>query len=315
MRIPPVLVMPGRKLALDPYEDPVIQGRRLRTAIRSIRGRMTQKDLAAALDWSVSKVVRIENGDTGISTTDLRALLAECGVREPARIDELVALARMSRRQAWAPYKELLPKNFLEYLSLEAVATTLRTYEASLLPGLLQTEEYATAIISAYREDSSDVTRARLVQLRMERQELLDRAAHQFSFVIDESSLRRLIGGSIELMRRQFEHLIAVADKPNVTLMVVPFGAGQYSGMGGPFVHLEFAGGPGDDDLVYLETAYNDFLIRTGTDDRRRFLETFFELEALARPAGELRRFTDRALEEMVIYQTNFGEPSARPDE
>jgi transcriptional regulator with XRE-family HTH domain len=287
---------------LDPNEDPVIQGRRLRAAIRAARvdAGKTQRDLATALDWSVSKVVRIENGDTGISTTDLRALLEQCDVLTRERVEELVRLARMSRRQAWAPYRDIFPRAFLSYLRLEASAATIRTFESNLVPGLLQTEEYAAAVIGAYRgDDASEVTIARLVQARMERQELLDRIDdHSFVFLIDESALRRRIGSSHKLMERQFEHLRQAAGKPNVTIAVVPFSAGQYSAMAGPFVHLEFSG-PGDDDLVYLETGYGDFLIRDTLDETRRFLETFLELESIAAPADQLEVFLRIASEEL----------------
>ncbi|WP_430785904.1 helix-turn-helix domain-containing protein [Actinoplanes sp. G11-F43] len=287
---------------MEPNEDPVIQGRRLRTTIRSLRvgAGMTQREIADALYWSTSKVVRIENGDTGISVNDLRALLDLCGVRDTDRVNELIQLARMSRRQNFMPFREILPRNFLNYLRLESSARSIRDFGPTVLPGLLQTEEYATAIIGAYRgpENSPDVI-ARLVQLRMERQELIDRGEdRRFHFIIDESVLRRLVGGSRQLMERQFDHLVAVAGKPNVTIGVVPFSAGQYNGMGGPFIHLELSG-PGEDDSIYLETGYGDHLIRDTPDETRHYLEIFLDLEVMVRDSASLAEQIERARSEL----------------
>ncbi|MFI1990817.1 helix-turn-helix domain-containing protein [Actinoplanes sp. NPDC020271] len=272
----------------DQYEDPVIQGRKLRAAIRSMRvnAELTQRDVANDLYWSVSKVVRIENGDSRISVNDLRALMDRCGLDDPDQREELIRLSRMSRRQNFLPYRDIVHRNFLTYLRLESIARTIRTFESSIIPGLLQTEEYARAIIGAYRApDSAESTIALLVQLRMERQEILDRGEdRRFQFIIDESALRRSVGGSKELMERQFEHLLSVAEKPNVTVGIIPFSAGQYTGMGGPFVHLELSG-PGEDDSIFLETAYGDYFARDAADDTRRYLEVFLELEAISEAA------------------------------
>ncbi|GAB3964267.1 helix-turn-helix transcriptional regulator [Plantactinospora veratri] len=281
---------------MDESEDPAVQARRLRSVLRTARSQagLTQKEVAVALDWSVSKFVRIENGETGISTNDLKALLSHYGVTDETEVDALVKLARMSRRQLLTPYRDILPRSFINYLGLEATASVLRTYESSVIPGLLQTEEYATAVICGARGlPAPDSAAERMVQVRLERQESLDRLERKFSFIIDEAALHRRVGRSRRLMRRQFDRLRTVAERPNVTLRIVPFNVGEYIGMGTPFVYLEFPG-PGDDDLVHLENSHGGSVIRDSLDDTRRLLEIFLMLEDVAAPADQLGAFLEQ---------------------
>src|SRR5256885_4093000 len=137
-------------------ETPVTQQRRLRAELKRAREQsgMTQKEVAEALDWSPSKVIRIETGAVIISTSDLMALLPHYGVTDRKRIDTLVEVARASRKQAWwDDYRPYYDQQFLTFLGYEASTIRMRAFQALLVPGLLQTPAYTNAIMRAYTDD------------------------------------------------------------------------------------------------------------------------------------------------------------------
>src|SRR5438477_3975398 len=129
--------------------DPTVQRRRLRAELRSARTEagLTQRQAAEALDWSPSKLLRIENGSVSISTTDLKALLALYGIQDPVKIEELVRMAQSARRHTWSAYRDVFSHEFIVYLGYESSASIIRQVEPLLIPGLLQTEEYADVIL------------------------------------------------------------------------------------------------------------------------------------------------------------------------
>ena len=135
---------------MDATPGPLVQRRRLRTELRRARAEadLTQDQVADAMDWSLSKIIRIETGAVGISTNDLRALLSLYKIHGPDRVHELVELARASRQPSWlSKYRGDISPQYLQYIEYEQAASVLRTYEPLLIPGLLQTEEYAAAIM------------------------------------------------------------------------------------------------------------------------------------------------------------------------
>jgi transcriptional regulator with XRE-family HTH domain len=283
-------------------QDPALQGRRLRTALRKarIRAGLTQQEAALSLDWSRSKIRRIEIGESHISTPDLRALLDLYGVTDAVAVSDLVAMARRSRWKRWDDYRDVLPRGFVTYLGFESSAATIREYESSVVPGLLQTEEYMRITLRAMSGSdfpAEDIERR--VQARRERQELLYReggpSAH---FIIDEAALRRRVSPGTSVMPRQLEYIRRLACRPNVSVQILPFAAGEHAGMAGPFIHLEFPGRT-DADLVYLERNRNDFVERNSTHDTQRYLTFFRQLEGKALPAAGLDRFIDTLLADM----------------
>jgi transcriptional regulator with XRE-family HTH domain len=235
--------------------SPLVQRRRLRGGLRQARqdAGLTQEHVATAMDWSLSKVIRIENGATGISTNDLRALLSLYQITDPPRVQDLIELARSARERSWwSTYKDAASPDFLRYVEQEASASAMRFYDHIVIHGLLQTEEYAALVIREFNDERHTGQQVdRRIELRLKRQELLARAhPPALAFLHDEAALRRRVG-SPAVMRRQLNHLAELADQPNLTLEVIPFTAGVLNGIGEAFAILDFPGN--DDPVLFLE--------------------------------------------------------------
>jgi transcriptional regulator with XRE-family HTH domain len=278
--------------------DPVVLRRRLQLELRKSREATgeSQKDVADALVWSPSKLLRIENGTVGITVTDLRALLDHYGVRDRRRVDELIKLAQGSRRLNTATYGTSVPQSTIKFWNLRASAVRVRQFETLLIPGLLQTEEYAREVIKAYSTphlSESDIDDR--VAARMDQKSLLDREGRpHIYFMIDEAALRRWVGGA-EVMRNQIEQLKKEADRPGITIQALPFELGVHGGIQGPFQILEFA--EGADYVLYLDDASGGVASRDMEEETERYLTLFWDLERIAtKPGKELVAFLDRVL-------------------
>jgi transcriptional regulator with XRE-family HTH domain len=158
--------------------SPLVQRRRLRTELKKARQEsgLTQDQVAGETDWSLSKIIRIESGSSGISVTDLKALLQLYGVKDPEQVNSLVALARAARgRSWWSAYRGIAPHSLLQLIEYESAASIVRQFETLFIPGILQTEDYASAVIENYYDErpGSDFVRA-LVELRIRRESLFD---------------------------------------------------------------------------------------------------------------------------------------------
>lgn len=202
---------------------------------------------------SESKMSRLERGVVRFKENDVRDLLTLYGVTDEEEQDQLVSLARQGNKPGWwQRYSDIFPSGFDPYVGLEEAATRIRTYEAHYVPGLLQTEEYARAVIAAGNPKASAEEVERRVSLRMTRQRLLSQPdAPKLWAIVDEAALRRFIGGS-EVMRAQLEHLRAATKSPNVTLQVLPFSSGASAAEGVAFTVLRFSE-PELPDVVYVE--------------------------------------------------------------
>ena len=232
--------------------DPVTMRRKLRVELKRLRTALgfTQRHVADQLDWSQSKVIRIENGSVAVGVTDLQALLRLYRVDDQAAIDSLVEMARGSKRLPFTDYKDVLPPETLRFFAYESSASIIRQVQNILVPGLLQPEEYARALLGWWGLDEPRV--AQLWAARLERQELLDRSEPpEMFFILDEAVVYRPVGGE-GVMRNQRARLLELAERPRITIQVVPFAAGAYAGMRGPFNYLEFPGAD-DPDVLYLE--------------------------------------------------------------
>jgi transcriptional regulator with XRE-family HTH domain len=218
--------------------------RQLGRYLRDLRGqaRLTVKAAAAQLEWSEAKIWRIETGQTSLRSLDVEQMCRVYGA--PADLTEaLMALARETKARGWwLSYGDVIPEGFDVYIGLEEAASRLCWYESELVPGLLQTEDYARTLITTDNPGVSDEEIERRVQLRIARQALLTRvtAAPDLRVVLNEAILRRPIGDE-SIMAAQLSRLASVGALPNVSIKVMPFGVGLHYGiMSGPFVMLEF---------------------------------------------------------------------------
>jgi transcriptional regulator with XRE-family HTH domain len=225
-----------------------IQLRQLRQA-----GHITTAEAAEVIRATPSKISRLERGRTTAKQRDVADLLSRYGVTDSAEREELLELARQTSAPGWwQQYGDVLPRWFESYIGLETAASVIRSYELQFVPGLLQTEEYARAVISISNAHASAEEIAHRVSLRMRRQDLLTGpGAPEMWAVLDEAALRRSPGGP-EVMRAQLEHLLRVTELPNVTLQIVLFDTGPHAAAGGPFSILRFPE-PDLPDVVYLE--------------------------------------------------------------
>jgi transcriptional regulator with XRE-family HTH domain len=262
--------------------SPVVQRRRLRTELRRERldAGLTQEQVATAMDWSLSKLIRIENGTVGISTNDLKAILAHYKIDDGRSVD-MLALARGARERSWwSAYRDASPR-LIQLIENESASFIIRNFQPMLIPGLLQTEEYAATIIRNLSPEAPDRDVSAAIEIRMKRQQLLQQPDTPLMFfIVDEAAVRRLVGGQAG-MRRQIQRLLDESDKPTVTFEVVPFGAGAHPGMQGPFMLFEFPDAA-DDDALYLESPDNTILTRDDAEGISRFRDRFELLRDLS---------------------------------
>jgi transcriptional regulator with XRE-family HTH domain len=234
--------------------SPTVRRRRLALELRRLReaARLTCEEVAEHLECSASKISRVETGRVSVSPRDVRDMLELYGVPTAQR-ESLVQLARDSRQKGWwHAYSDTMQPQMATYIGLESAASEIRIYEVSLIPGLLQTEDYARAVIRAGMVNSPAEDIERRVSLLMARQPAVVRDdPPKVWAVLDEAALRRRVGGS-GLMRLQLEHLLAQAALPNVAVQVIPFGGGAHPAMGRPFIILVFPERV-DTDVIYLE--------------------------------------------------------------
>ena len=258
----------------------------------------TQRQVAEALDWSPSKVTRIESGSVSLSVTDLRALLGYYGVADLDLTERLVDLARRSRRarSPFAAYADVFSPVALRFFDFEHTATWIGELELLVVPGLLQTEEYARALMTVHALAADKAER--FVSSRRVRQQLLDRAdTPTLSFIVDESVLLRRIGGPT-VMRTQLQRLLDVADRAHVEIRVLPLTLGEHVGLRGPFVLLRFDGTT-DADVVYIEQRRGDALFQDEVEVIANHRRLFAELEKRAAPPDELHTYVERARERL----------------
>jgi transcriptional regulator with XRE-family HTH domain len=262
-------------------QSPTVRRRRLALELRRLReaARLTCEEVAEHLECSASKISRVETGRVSVSPRDVRDMLKLYGVPEQQR-DSLVQLSRDSRQKGWwHAYGDINPQ-FATYVGLESAASEIRVYEVNLIPGLLQTEEYARTMIRSGTMNGNLADVDRMVALRMARQPALTRNDPPMLWtVVDEAALRRRVGGT-ELMRSQLEHVLELSSLKNVAMQVIPFGAGAHPAMGRPFVILVFPERI-DPDVVYLEDLTSAFYLED-VDEVDRYNVFFNHLRATA---------------------------------
>jgi transcriptional regulator with XRE-family HTH domain len=269
--------------------DPVTMRRKLRVELRRLRTArdLTQRHVAGQLDWSQSKVIRIENGSVAVGVTDLEAMLRLYGVDDQDTIASMSDMARGSKKLPFTDYKAVLPAKTLRFFAYESSASIIREVQPLLVPELLQTEEYARALLSSWGTEATRINQ--LWAARQERQELLDRPeAPEMFFILDEVAVRRPVG-SDGIMSRQRDRLLELNTRPRISVQVMRVDVGVNVELHGPFVHLEFPG-VDDRDVLYLEDPMGDYVFHDEEGVTNQYLDTFLALEKIALPAKNLEK-------------------------
>ncbi|MEU8969529.1 helix-turn-helix transcriptional regulator [Streptomyces monashensis] len=274
--------------------DPALERRRVRFALRAFRNdaRMSQPEVAEHLDWSPSKVIRIEGGSVGVSVTDLRALLDLYGVTDGTIRSDLEQATRESRRPPWwHRFRDVVTPPFAVFLGLEGAASELSAFDPTLVPGLLQTEAYTRALLSKLPPERTDA----IVRLRTERQHRLLRATAagpRLRFLLDEAALRRAVGGAAT-MREQLARLKSDAALAHVELSVVPFARGAYPVLREGSIALTFQSG---DDVLFVEGPNGALTTRDDQTAVDEFLTRFEASRKEAVSGDEAIAFIDEVL-------------------
>lgn len=287
-------------------DDPAISRRRLKGDLRTARADagMTREEAAAALDWSLSKLVRIETGEQGVSVTDLRAMLQLYKVTDKGTVQDLTELARSSRGQTWwSGYRDVVSKQYGQLLGYEGSASYIRTFHPLLVPGLLHTDDYAFEL---RRVRMPEDQARKLVNLLAERQGRLFEQSKppELSFVFGEEALYRIIGGPA-IMRSQLRHLLDTTKMDSVSVRIVPFGVGAHPGLIGPFTLLGLQ--DSGEDLLFMEGPAADIVNRDDQEVIIAFTEDFEKLRALAVSEDETSALIRERIEQ--LSQTRRGEP------
>ncbi|MET8564706.1 helix-turn-helix transcriptional regulator [Streptomyces flaveolus] len=262
---------------------PAVRRRKLGAELRMLRtgAGLTSGEAARLVGWHQSKVSRVETGASGVKPADLRLLLDAYQVRDTHLRELLLMLAGSEdaggRHRWWHAYRGVLPPTYRDFISLESQASAMRTLETTVVPGLLQTPEYARAVTRAAVKGLDEERLDTLVEVRLARQDVLrSDPPLVLSAVLDEAVLRREVGGP-EVMARQLERLMEAARLPQVRLQVLPFAAGAHVGLTGPFVIFSFPS-TSDLDVVVLDQLTSSLYLER-KEDLMAYSEAFNALQ------------------------------------
>ena len=278
---------------------PTVQRLVLGGHLRRLReqANMTTERAAASIRGSHSKISRMEHGRVGFKERDIADLLTLYGVLGGPEREALLNLAKEASTPGWwQAYSDILPNWVEPYFGLEAAASFIREFELQFIPGILQIEEYARAVIRLGTLTSEDEI-VRRAKARISRQEIFLRdEPPKIWAVLDEGALRRHIGGR-QVMRAQLEHLIDMCEHPHVTLQILPFSAGAHRAMGGPFTILRYTE-PDLRDVVYIEQLTSALYLDKPTEVDA-YLEVIEEVCLQAEPAARTPGFLKMVLEKL----------------
>nr|WP_202554939.1 helix-turn-helix transcriptional regulator [Streptomyces sp. SID4950] len=246
--------------------NPTVRRRRLGQELRRLREikGMTAEEVAERLLVSQSKISRLENGRRSISQRDVRDLCGVYEVEDHRIVDSLMQMAKDSRQQGWWHSFGDIP--YSVYIGLETDAASLRVYDPQVVPGLLQTREYAEALIAGALPETAPVDVEKRVQVRMRRQERITSPENPLRLwtVMDEAALHRKVGNGA-LMRAQLDLLVEHSQLPHVTVQVIPFDMGAHPGLNGQYAILEFPDAA-DSNVVYIEGVTSDLYLEKAND-------------------------------------------------
>ncbi len=263
-------------------QAPTVRLRRLAAELRRLRkvAELTREDVSERTGINNATLYRIE---TARARPQMRTLTGQLNLYEVDQEEReyRTGLCREATTQGWLrPYHSELPEEYTAYISFEDEAQSARNYESLYMPGLLQTEDYARAVIRGGMPAATDDEVEDRVRARMERKGVLTkRSPLKLWAVVDEAALRRVVGGA-DVMRGQLDHLANITKAPNVTLQVISFDAGAHPGMPGQFIVLGFAD-PVDTDLIYIDSMAGDLFLESDADIAR-YRTAFDNLVAVA---------------------------------
>jgi transcriptional regulator with XRE-family HTH domain len=257
----------------------IILGKRLKE-LREAR-KISFDDAAKALRVNHLTIRRMENAQVGLKVPYVKELLRLYGASD-AEVHEFIDMAEKANEHGWwHPYREALPSWFRAYVSLETGARVIRVYEPHYITGLLQTRDYARAVIRAGFPHESEEELEHRVDLRVRRQTLLDEPdAPTLWVVMEEAALRRDVGGP-DIMRRQIDHLLEASERPHVTLRLLPLAAGPHQGTGGHVTYFRFAERELQ-DIVYTEVGLTSAVYLDQREDVVAHLEALTRMSRLA---------------------------------
>jgi transcriptional regulator with XRE-family HTH domain len=265
-------------------EGPTVRLRRLGMELRALReaAGLNSQQAAEELGCSQSKISRLENGKSPVSVRDVRDLLGLYAVADEQQRERLLGLARESRERGWwAEFGSWLPSGFDTYAGMEAAAASVRAYQAQLVHGLLQTEDYARAVLRALRPEDNRESVEKLIQFRLARQVQLTRAENPLRLwvIFEEEVLRRPVGG-LAVTQAQLQHILETAEEPTITIQVLPTARGAHAGLDGSFSIFEFPE-PGDSDVAYVGGQAGTVFVEK-IEEVKRFATRFDHLRAAA---------------------------------
>jgi transcriptional regulator with XRE-family HTH domain len=284
-------------------QGPIVQSALLRGELVRFRKEsgFTQEQVAADLEWSPSKLIRVEGGRSSITKVDLDALLTKYGVTSESTRERLQALNRGAREPAWwDKYRDDIADTYLRYVGFEAGASFIRQFESVFVPGGLQTRAYAEAVTVGLADP---IQIASIVELRLQRQaKLAERSAPpRRYYVVDEAVIRRHVGISKDpaIMPNQLLSIADEAEKDDlITVRIIPFTVGAHRGLFGPFTLLEFDGGL--PDILYIDVGRGEFAsLAQGGDLVGEYRDDFEALLEDALPAAKSIDLLRRVAEEM----------------
>jgi transcriptional regulator with XRE-family HTH domain len=271
---------------------------------------LTQREAAQRLDWSESKLIRVENGEVSLSVTDLRAMLQLYKVTDERVIAELSGAARSSRGSSWwSGFRDVVSAKYALYLGQEASASVVRVFHPFLIPGLLHTEDYAYELL---RVHCAEGYARRIVEMRMRRQQSLlgHPDSPEMIFVIGEEALHRWIGGPA-VMGRQLRHLLDVWQQDEISVIVIPFNAGSHPGLLGSFTLLGFED-PAE-KLVFLEGPSGQLVSRGDQERIDRFTSHFDAMCQQALPADQAKTLIEQLIERFLRAEVSSSDGVTRP--
>ncbi|MFB7516334.1 helix-turn-helix domain-containing protein [Streptomyces sp. NPDC056144] len=261
---------------------PTVRSRRLGSALKRLReaAGVDQSAAAQAILRSVTKVSRLESGQVSASALEVRTLLDCYGVRDQGERDRLEELARASNQRGWwLDYQETLRPDYADHITLESDSTYIRSWEPALIPGLLQTPEYAESVISSGPVFIAADRIAELVKVRQERQRRIEAGGVRFTAIIWEPAITSLRDAPA-VRDGQLRHLLDAGQRQNVTVQILPTAANKSAGMSGPFVAFSFGVEP-HVEAVAVRTVVNTTVVET-PEDLAAYADVFDQLRSAA---------------------------------
>ncbi|MFI0864849.1 helix-turn-helix domain-containing protein [Streptomyces smyrnaeus] len=282
------------------HPRPTVRRRRLGGELRRLReaAGISSEQAAERIGGDKSKISRQENGRQGITKLEIEALLELYGVEDAKLKTALTTLAREGRRKSWwAPFSDILPERFQEHLSIESDAARMLVFQPLLVPGLLQTREYAEESIRSVEKEATEEQVESYVSVRMARQDILSKEnPPQFVCLLDEAAIRRPIGGP-KVMAAQLEKLVELNNPPRISIQVIPFGQGWHAGLDGAFTIFSY---PDPMDLDVVSLGYLDGLLYLEEDGSvERYQLAFDQLRASALPSRQSMDLIARAARDL----------------